>query len=163
MTISLPQEDAAYQSKKELTEQIARCLGGRVAEQMVLGDISTGAGSDIQRASAIARNMVMRFGMSDKLGSVVFETGHDEVFIGRSMAQAKTYSEEVAAVIDQEVRELVDQAYVRCENILTRCRRELEITARYLLDHETMDGEVFAKVFDAPQAEEFAPYQGGQS
>ncbi len=159
MTISLPQEDAAYQSKKELTEQIARCLGGRVAEQMVLGDISTGAGSDIQRASAIARNMVMRFGMSDKLGSVVFETGHDEVFIGRSMAQAKTYSEEVAAVIDQEVRELVDQAYVRCENILTRCRRELEITARFLLDHETMDAATFAKVFDAPDADEFAQYR----
>ena len=159
MTISLPQEDAAYQSKKELTEQIARCLGGRVAEQMVLGDISTGAGSDIQRASAIARNMVMRFGMSDKLGSVVFETGHDEVFIGRSMAQAKTYSEEVAAVIDQEVRELVDQAYVRCENILTRCRRELEITARFLLDHETMDAATFAKVFDDPDADEFAQYR----
>ena len=163
MTISLPDEDRAYQSKKELTEQIARCLGGRVAEQLVLGDISTGAGSDIQRASAIARNMVMRYGMSDKLGSVSFESGHDEVFIGRSMAQAKSYSEELAAVIDGEVRALIDSAYARCEEILTRCRRELEITARYLLDHETMDGEVFAKVFDAPQAEEFAPYQGGQS
>ena len=163
MTISLPDEDKAYQSKKELTEQISRCLGGRVAEQLVLGDISTGAGSDIQRASAIARNMVMRYGMSDKLGSVSFESGHDEVFIGRSMAQAKSYSEELAAVIDGEVRALIDSAYARCEEILTRCRRELEITARYLLDHETMDGEVFAKVFDAPQAEEFAPYQGGQS
>jgi cell division protease FtsH len=163
MTISLPDEDKAYQSKKELTEQIARCLGGRVAEQLVLGDISTGAGSDIQRASAIARNMVMRYGMSDKLGSVSFESGHDEVFIGRSMAQAKSYSEELAAVIDGEVRALIDSAYARCEEILTRCRRELEITAQYLLDHETMDGEVFAKVFDAPQAEEFAPYQGGQS
>ena len=159
MTISLPQEDTAYQSKQELTEQIARCLGGRVAEQLVLGDISTGAGSDIQRASAIARNMVMRYGMSEKLGSVVFETGHDEVFIGRSMAQAKTYSEEVAALIDQEVRALIDQAYADCEKILTRCRQELEITARYLLDHETMEAETFAKVFDEPQAEEFALYR----
>ena len=159
MTISLPDEDKAYQSKKELTEQIARCLGGRVAEQLVLGDISTGAGSDIQRASSIARNMVMRYGMSDRLGSVVFESGHDEVFIGRSMAQAKSYSEEVAAVIDEEVRTLIDRAYADCEHILTRCRRELEITARYLLDHETMEGEVFAKVFDHPEAEEFAPYQ----
>ncbi|MCI9155462.1 MAG: ATP-dependent zinc metalloprotease FtsH [Lawsonibacter sp.] len=162
MTISLPDEDRAYQSKQELTEQIARCLGGRVAEQLVLGDISTGAGSDIQRASAIARNMVMRYGMSEKLGSVTFESGHDEVFIGRSMAQAKSYSEEVAAVIDEEVRLLIDSAYVRCEEILTRCRRELEITARYLLDHETMDGEVFAKVFDDPRAEEFVPYQNIQ-
>ena len=159
MTISLPQEDTAYQSKQELTEQIARCLGGRVAEQLVLGDISTGAGSDIQRASAIARNMVMRYGMSERLGSVVFETGHDEVFIGRSMAQAKTYSEEVAALIDQEVRALIDQAYADCEKILTRCRQELEITARYLLDHETMEAETFAKVFDEPQAEEFALYR----
>ena len=159
MTISLPDEDKAYQSRQELTEQIARCLGGRVAEQLVLGDISTGAGSDIQRASAIARNMVMRYGMSDKLGSVSFESGHDEVFIGRSMAQAKSYSEEVAALIDGEVRALIDGAYARCEDILTRCRRELEITARYLLDHETMDAETFAKVFDAPQAEELAPYR----
>ena len=163
MTISLPDEDKAYQSKRELTEQIARCLGGRVAEELVLGDISTGAGSDIQRASAIARNMVMRYGMSEKLGSVVFETGHDEVFIGRSMAQAKTYSEEVAAIIDEEVRTLIDQAYADCESILTRCRRELEITARYLLDHETMEGEVFARVFDNPQAEEFASYQNIQT
>ena len=159
MTISLPDEDKAYQSRQELTEQIARCLGGRVAEQLVLGDISTGAGSDIQRASAIARNMVMRYGMSDKLGSVTFESGHDEVFIGRSMAQAKSYSEEVAALIDGEVRALIDGAYARCEDILTRCRRELEITARYLLDHEVMEGEVFAKVFDDPQAEELAPYR----
>ena len=159
MTISLPQEDAAYQSKKELKEQITRCLGGRVAEQLVLGDISTGAGSDIQRASAIARNMVMRYGMSDKLGSVTFESGHDEVFIGRSMAQAKSYSEEVAALIDQEVRSLIDAAYADCERILTLHRLELEITAQYLLDHETMDGETFSKLFDDPAASEFAPYR----
>ena len=159
MTISLPDEDKAYQSRQELTEQIARCLGGRVAEQLVLGDISTGAGSDIQRASSIARNMVMRYGMSDKLGSVTFESGHDEVFIGRSMAQAKSYSEEVAALIDQEVRALIDSAYSRCEEILRRCRRELELTALYLLDYETMDADTFAKVFSNPQAEEFAPYQ----
>ena len=159
MPISLPDEDKAYQSRQELTEQIARCLGGRVAEQLVLGDISTGAGSDIQRASSIARNMVMRYGMSDKLGSVTFESGHDEVFIGRSMAQTKSYSEEVAALIDQEVRALIDSAYSRCEEILRRCRRELELTALYLLDYETMDADTFAKVFSNPQAEEFAPYQ----
>ena len=159
MTISLPDEDKAYQSRQELTEQIARCLGGRVAEQLVLGDISTGAGSDIQRASSIARNMIMRYGMSDKLGSVTFESGHDEVFIGRSMAQTKSYSEEVAALIDQEVRALIDSAYSRCEEILRRCRRELELTALYLLDYETMDADTFAKVFSNPQAEEFAPYQ----
>ena len=163
MTISLPDEDKAYQSKKELTEQIARCLGGRVAEQLVLGDISTGAGSDIQRASAIARNMVMRYGMSDGLGSVTFENGHDEVFIGRSMAQAKSWSEETASLIDGEVRALIDRASARCEEILLRRRQELEITARYLLDHETMDGETFAKVFDDPKTEELALYLGSGS
>ena len=158
MTISLPDEDRAYQSRRELTEQIARCLGGRVAEQLVLGDISTGAGNDIQQASAIARSMVMRYGMSEKLGSVTFESGHDEVFIGRSMAQAKSYSEEVAALIDEEVRALIDGAYIRCEEILTRRRKELEVTARYLLDHETMEGEMFAKVFDRPDDKELVPY-----
>ncbi len=159
MTISLPDEDRAYQSKKELTEQIARCLGGRVAEQLVLGDISTGAGSDIQRASSIARNMVMRYGMSGKLGSVTFESGHDEVFIGRSMAQAKSYSEETANLIDQEVKDLIDSAYADCERILIQRRHELEVVARYLLDHETMEAETFAKVFDNPEAEELAPYR----
>ena len=163
MTISLPQEDVAYQSKKELTEQIVRCLGGRAAEQLVLGDISTGAGSDIQRASSIARNMVMRYGMSEKLGSVVYETGHDEVFIGRSMAQAKSYSEEVAARIDEEVSALISAAYADCERILKLRRHELEVTARYLLDHETMDADTFAKVFDDPGAEELAPYRDVQT
>ncbi|USF27524.1 ATP-dependent zinc metalloprotease FtsH [Firmicutes bacterium ASF500] len=162
MTISLPDEDRAYQSKKELTEQIARCLGGRVAEQLVLGDISTGAGSDIQRASSIARNMVMRYGMSGKLGSVTFESGHDEVFIGRSMAQAKSYSEETANLIDQEVKDLIDSAYADCERILTQRRHELEVVARYLLDHETMEAETFAKVFDDLEAEELAPYRDVQ-
>ncbi|NBI10405.1 ATP-dependent zinc metalloprotease FtsH [Colidextribacter sp. OB.20] len=162
MTISLPQEDAAYQSKRELTEQIARCLGGRAAEQLVLGDISTGAGSDIQRASAIARSMVMRYGMSDKLGSVTFETGHDEVFIGRSMAQAKSYSEETANLIDQEVSALIATAYAECERILKLRRHELEVTARYLLDHETMEADTFSKVFDDPDAEELAPYRDVQ-
>ena len=90
MTISLPQEDRAYRSKKELEESISVCLGGRVAEQMVLGDISTGASNDLERASHIAREMVTKYGMSERLGTVVYDTGHDEVFIGRSMAQART-------------------------------------------------------------------------
>ena len=128
----------------------------------MLGDISTGAGSDIQRASAIALNMVMRYGMSDKLGSVVYETGHDEVFIGRSMAQAKSYSEEVAALIDQEVSTLIGAAYNDCERILKLRRHELEVPARYLLDHETMDADTFAKVFDDLYAEELAPYRDVQ-
>ena len=163
MTISLPSEDKAYLSRKELEERIAVCLGGRVAEQIILGDISTGASSDIQKASQIARNMVTKYGMSEKLGTIAYGNESDEIFIGRSMAQARSYSEEVAGQIDQEVKSIVDGAYHRCEEILTRCRSQLELTARYLLDHETMDAQVFAKVFTDPQAEEFAAYADSEA
>ena len=159
LTISLPSEDKSYLSRKELEERIAVCLGGRVAEQIVLGDISTGASSDIQKASQIARSMVTKYGMSERMGTIAYGNENEEVFIGRSMAQARSYSEEVAAQIDQEVKTIVDKAYRRCEDILNGCRKELEVTARYLLDHETMDAETFAKVFDQPDAEEFADYQ----
>ena len=125
MTISLPSEDKAYLSRRELEERIAVCLGGRVAEQLVLGDISTGASSDIQKASQTARAMVTKYGMSDKLGTIAYGNESDEIFIGRSMAQARTYSEEVAGQIDQEVKAIVDRAYTRCEDILTRRRKEL--------------------------------------
>ncbi|SCH65077.1 ATP-dependent zinc metalloprotease FtsH [uncultured Clostridium sp.] len=149
MTISLPSEDKAYLSRRELEERIAVCLGGRVAEQLVLGDISTGASSDIQKASQTARAMVTKYGMSDKLGTIAYGNESDEIFIGRSMAQARTYSEEVAGQIDQEVKVIVDRAYTRCEDILTRRRKELDTIAQYLLEHETMDGQEFAKVFEA--------------
>ena len=150
MTISLPQEDRGYRSRLELTEQLSSLLGGRMAEELVLGDISTGAGSDIRRATDIARNMVTRYGMSQRLGNVVFDSGHDEVFIGRSMAQTKNYSEEVAAIIDEEVKSLIDNAYARCRQILTEQRSALELVARYLLEFETMDGATFQQVFDDP-------------
>ena len=147
MTIHLPKEDKSFESKTELTDRIAVCLGGRCAEQLVLGDISTGAGSDLRQASHIARTMVMRYGMSDKLGNVVFDSGHDEVFIGRSMAQAKSYSEETASLIDEEVKAMLDQAYRTCEAILTRDRVYLDRVAQYLLEHEIMDGETFEEIF----------------
>ena len=155
MTISLPQEDRAYQSRQELEERIAVCLGGRVAEQLVLGDVSTGASSDIQKASAIARAMVTKYGMSEKLGTIAYGNESDEVFIGRTMAQARSYSEEVAGLIDEEVKTIVDRAYARCEEILSQCRKELELTAQYLLVHETMSGAEFSKVFTDPESEEF--------
>ena len=154
MTISLPQEDRGYRSRQELTEQLSSLLGGRMAEELVLGDISTGAGSDIRRATDIARNMVTRYGMSQRLGNVVFDSGHDEVFIGRSMAQTKNYSEQVAAIIDEEVKALIDNAYARCRQILTDQRKALELVARYLLEFETMDGATFQQVFDDPGAVE---------
>ncbi|WP_297289049.1 ATP-dependent zinc metalloprotease FtsH [uncultured Flavonifractor sp.] len=152
MTISLPQEDVNFQSRQQLTERISVCLGGRAAEQLALGDISTGAGNDLQKASAIARNMVTRYGMSDKVGNVVFDSGHDEVFIGRSMAQTKNYSEEVAALIDEEIRVLIDKAYDRCVEILSARRRELDFVADYLLKYENMDGDTFQLVFTDPAA-----------
>ena len=159
MTISLPTEDKAYLSKKELEERIAVCLGGRVAEELVLRDVSTGASSDIQKASELARAMVTKYGMSEKLGAIAYGSESDEIFLGRSMAQARTYSEEVAAQIDQEVKHIIEQAHARCRDILTQHRHELDITARYLLDHETMDAQTFDHVFTQPDDPELAGYQ----
>ena len=146
MTISLPQEDKSYQSKKELTEQVAVCLGGRVAEELMLGDISTGASNDLERATAIARAMVTKYGMSEKLGTVVFDNSSSEVFIGRSMAQARTYSEEVAGQIDAEIRAIIDGACERCRAILSEKQDTLVKVAEYLLEHETMSAEEFQRV-----------------
>jgi len=146
MTISLPQEDKSYQSKRELAEQVAVCLGGRVAEELMLGDISTGASNDLERATAIARAMVTKYGMSDKLGTVVFDNNSNEVFIGRSMAQARTYSEEVAGQIDAEIRAIIDGAYERCRVILSEKQDTLVKVAEYLLEHETMSAEEFQRV-----------------
>ena len=159
MTISLPTEDKAYLSKKELEERIAVCLGGRVAEELVLRDVSTGASSDIQKASELARAMVTKYGMSEKLGAIAYGSESDEIFLGRSMAQARTYSEEVAAQIDQEVKHIIEQAHARCRDILTQHRHELDITARYLLDHETMDAQTFDHIFTQPDDPELAGYQ----
>ena len=159
MTISLPTEDKAYLSKKELEERIAVCLGGRVAEELVLRDVSTGASSDIQKASELARAMVTKYGMSEKLGAIAYGSESDEIFLGRSMAQARTYSEEVAAQIDQEVKNIIEQAHARCRDILTQHRHKLDITARYLLDHETMDAQTFDHVFTQPDDPELAGYQ----
>ena len=152
MTISLPAEDRGYYSKRYMEEEIASLLGGRVAEAIALGDISTGASNDIQRASAMARRMVTVYGMSEKLGAVSFDSGNDEVFIGRSMAQAKNYSEEVAAKIDAEVKEIIDSAYRRCEKILAEHRDALERVAETLLEKETISGEEFAEVMGFPKA-----------
>ena len=153
MTISLPEEDRSYLSKQYMEDEIVALLGGRVAEQLCLGDISTGASNDIQRATAIARKMVASYGMSDKLGTVSFDEGHD-VFIGRTMTQGRSYSEAVAAQIDQEVQNVVAQAYSRCQTILEQQRDALETVARYLLEHETMDQAAFLAVFgEQPSAE----------
>ena len=146
MTISLPDEDRSYQSKRYIEEQIVSLLGGRAAEKLMLGDISTGASNDIERASHIARKMVTAYGMSEKLGSIAFESGHDEVFIGKTMGQTRSYSEKTAAEIDDEVKAIIDRAYARCEEILTARREALTAVAEYLLAHETMTGEEFERM-----------------
>ena len=152
MTISLPEEDRSYLSKRYMEDQIVGLLGGRVAEKLCLGDISTGASNDIQRATQIARKMVASYGMSDKIGTVSFDEGHD-VFIGRTMTQGRSYSEAVAAQIDQEVQNVVSQAYSRCQSILEQQRDALETVAQYLLEHETMDQAAFLAVFGEEPAE----------
>ena len=152
MTISLPAEDKGYYSKRYMEEEIAALLGGRVAEELFLDDISTGASNDIQRATDMARRMVTVYGMSEKLGAVCFDTGHDEVFIGRSMAQAKTYSEEVAAQIDQEVKAIIDRGYERCREVLSAHREQMVRVADYLLEYETMSAEDFTRVMGQPKA-----------
>ena len=146
MTIALPNEDRSYQSKRYMEEQIVSFLGGRAAEKLMLGDISTGASNDIERASHIARKMVTAYGMSEKLGSIAFESGHDEVFIGKTMGQTRSYSEKTAAEIDDEVKAIIDRAYARCEEILTARREALTAVAEYLLAHETMTGEEFERM-----------------
>ena len=153
MTISLPEEDRSYLSKTYMEDEIVALLGGRVAEKLCLGDISTGASNDIQRATAIARKMVASYGMSDKLGAVSFESGHDEVFIGRTMGQGRSYSEAVAAEIDREVRRMVDEAFHRCETLLNEHRSQLDAVAAYLLEHETMERETFLSIVDGKTAE----------
>ena len=147
MTIYLPDEDRSYLSRSYLLDNIAGLLGGRAAEQLVLGDISTGASSDISRATQMARKMVGTYGMSDRMGNVAFDAGHDEVFIGKSMAQTRPYSEETAAEMDQEIRRIMDEAYGRCREILERYRPQLDQVAQFLLQYETMTAQEFEDVF----------------
>ena len=148
MTISLPEEDRSYLSKRYMLDEIVGLLGGRVAEKLCIGDISTGASNDIQRATQIARKMVASYGMSDKIGTVAFDTGHDEVFIGRTMSQGRSYSEAVAAQIDAEVQHVVGEAYQRCENILTENRAQLNAVAELLLKQETVNREEFLSIME---------------
>ena len=143
MTVYRPQEDRSFRSKSEMFERIVSALGGRIAEKLVLNDISTGASGDIQQASAIARAMVMQYGMSDRLGPISFDSSNHQVFIGRDFANTKSYSEKIAAEIDDEVKRIFDEAVARCTQILTDHMDLLVATAKYLLANEKMDGKLF--------------------
>ena len=149
MTISLPEEDRSYLSKRYMEDEIVALLGGRAAEELMLGDISTGASNDLQRATAIARKMVGTYGMSQRLGHVSFNTGSDEVFIGKSMGHTRPYSEKIAAEMDDEIQQILADGYARCTEILKRDREKLQTVANFLLEHETMTAEEFETVFAA--------------
>ena len=149
MTISLPEEDRSYLSKRYMEDEIVALLGGRAAEDLMLGDISTGASNDLQRATTIARKMVGTYGMSKRLGHVAFNAGSDEVFIGKSMGHTRPYSEKIAAEMDDEIQQILADGYARCTEILKRQQEKLEAVASFLLEHETMTAEEFESVFQA--------------
>ena len=148
-TMYRPTEDKSFMSKTAMEEQIISLLGGRVAEALILNDISTGASNDIERASQIARSMVTVYGMSSRLGAIMYGQGQGEVFLGRDLAQTKNYSEETAAVIDEEVKAIIDRAYNTAKEILAANIDKLHIVAGILLEKEKIDGEEFDRVFNS--------------
>jgi cell division protease FtsH len=147
-TLSLPEKDVMYMTKKEMEENICTLLGGRMAESLMLDDISTGASNDIERATKIARSMVTRYGFSERLGTMIYGKDQNEVFLGMEMTQDRGYSEEVAATIDQEVRRIIDTAQARAVQILEDNKELLEQLSQYLLEFEKIDGEVFQRLMD---------------
>lgn len=160
-TLSLPTEDKSYMTKREMSEDIVTLLGGRMAEKLVLEDISTGASNDIERATKLARNMIMRYGFSEKLGPIVY--GHDdsEVFLGRDFSSTPRYSENVAAEIDQEIREIIDTAYERARDILTEHMDQLHQIAHFLFENEKMaenEFEAMMKGLPMPEKPDFSIY-----
>ena len=164
-TLSLPEHDKSYMSRKEMREEIVTLLGGRVAESLVLDDISTGASNDLERATKLAKSMVTRYGFSEKLGPVVYGQDDGEPFLGRDFNHIRDYSENVAAEIDNEIREIIDTGYEAVREILTAHMDQLHLVARYLMEHEKIDGATFDKLMKGelsetpktPEATETAP------
>lgn len=147
-TMSLPEHDRSFRSKTQMEEEIIVLLGGRVAEKIVLDEISTGASNDIERATDLARSMITRYGFSEKLGPIVYGHDNSEVFLGRDYSQGRNYSENVAAEIDGEIRELIDTSYENAKQILLSHRDQLDKVAHYLMEHEKIDGEDFYKLMN---------------
>ncbi|MDR1391901.1 MAG: ATP-dependent zinc metalloprotease FtsH [Clostridiales bacterium] len=146
-TISLPKEDKYYISKTEMLEDIVSLLGGTVAEKMILNDISTGVSNDLDRATKIARRMVMKYGMSDELGPMTFGNDQDEIFIGRDFGHSKNYSENLAAKIDYEIKSIIDNCYLKCQELLAKNIDKLHKIAARLLEIEKIDAEEFESFF----------------
>ena len=152
-TMSIPIEDRNYRSRKEMEENIVTLLGGRVAEALVLGDISTGASNDIERATQIARAMVTKYGMSERLGPICYGSDNNEVFIGRDMGHMKNYSEKIAAEIDEEIQKIVGRGYQKTEQVLSEHMDKLHKVAQFLFVNEKMSGAEFKELMEAPAPE----------
>ncbi len=153
-TMSVPVEDKSYMSKKVMLENLVTLLGGRVAEALIMGDISTGASNDIERATNLAKSMVTKYGMSDKLGTVMYGSSNNEVFLGMDYGRARDYSEATAAAIDKEVYDIISQAYAEAERLLTEHKDLLHKLAQYLIVNEKIDAPEFQKLMNDPT---FAP------
>ena len=147
-TMYRPTEDKSFMSKTEMEENIVSLLGGRVAEELIIGDISTGASNDIERATKIARSMVTKYGMSKRVGAVMLGSNQSEVFLGRDFAQGKEYSEETAGIIDEETKKIIDDGYARAKRILTEHMDKLHAVAQVLLEKEKIEGEEFDAIFE---------------
>jgi cell division protease FtsH len=146
-TMPLPQEDRLLSSRDKLRDELAGLLGGRVAEELVFGDVTTGAKNDLERVTSVARRMVMQYGMSDVLGPQTFGEKEEMIFLGREIGEQRNYSEEVAEAIDAEVRRLVEEAHYRAREIVSTYRDKLEQIARALMDKETIDAGEFQAMF----------------
>jgi cell division protease FtsH len=150
-TLSLPEEDKYLVSKQELKQQIAGIMGGRAAEEIVFGDVTSGAENDIQRATQMARRMVTQWGMSEKLGTVAMGHKEELVFLGRDLGEQRNFSEEVAQLIDEEVRSLIKEAYETAKRILTERRAKMDTVVERLKVQETMDAAELDEILAAPQ------------
>jgi cell division protease FtsH len=153
-TLSLPEEDKYLISKDELMDQIAGIMGGRVAEELVFGDVTSGAENDIQRATQMARRMVTQWGMSDKLGNVAMGHREELVFLGRDLGEQRNYSEEVAAIIDEEIRSIINHGYQTAKGILSASRSKMDAIVEQLKVVETLDGKELDEILarEAPAA-----------
>ena len=150
-TLSRPEEDKFYATKSDMMDEIVTLLGGRVAEKLIMGDISTGASNDLERATHISRSMVTKYGMSDKVGNMVIGSAHDEVFLGRDFATSKNLSEQMASLVDSEVKLILDNAFVRCEDILKRHMDALHRVAQKLLEKEVIDAKEFEELWNGEE------------
>jgi cell division protease FtsH len=149
-TLALPDEDRTLYAKRKFEADLAGLLGGRAAEELVFSDVTTGASNDLERVTKMARSMVTRWGMSSKLGPMVFGQKEELVFLGREISEQRDYSDSVAQEIDGEVRRLVTEAYARARNILTQYRAQLDAIAKRLMEIETVDSAEFERIFPAP-------------